>query len=109
VLARRPGLAHPDRPVLVGIKPIDKSARLYSGAHLLTLGALPTLENDQGHVTSVAFSPMLGHWIGLGLLARGRERLRERIRTHSPVRGGDTEVEVVAPVFYDAEGERLRS
>jgi methylglutamate dehydrogenase subunit C len=109
VLARRPGLAQPDRPALVGIKPIDKSARLYSGAHFLTLGALPTLENDQGYVTSVAFSPMLGHWIGLGLLARGRERLRERIRTHSPVRGGDTEVEVVAPVFYDAEGTRLKS
>jgi sarcosine oxidase subunit alpha len=70
---------------------------------------LPTLENDQGHVTSVAFSPTLGHWIGLGLLARGRARLRERIRAHSPVRGGDVEVEVVSPVFYDREGARLQS
>jgi sarcosine oxidase subunit alpha len=109
VLARRPGLSHPDRPALIGVKPIDKSARLYAGAHLLTLGALPTLENDQGHVTSVAFSPTLGHWIGLGLLTRGRERLRERIRAHSPVRGGDVEVEVVGPVFYDREGTRLQS
>ncbi len=108
-LARRPGLLHPDRPALVGIKAIDKSARLYAGAHFLTLGALPTLENDQGHVTSVAYSPTLGHWIGLGLLARGRERLRERIRAHSPVRGGDVEVEVAAPVFYDREGARLQS
>jgi sarcosine oxidase subunit alpha len=108
VLARRPGLSHPDRPALVGIRPIDKSARLYAGAHFLTLGALPLLENDQGHVTSVGFSPTLGHWIGLGLLARGRARLRERIRAHSPVRGGDVEVEVVAPVFYDREGARLQ-
>jgi methylglutamate dehydrogenase subunit C len=107
VLAERPGLTDPLRPSLVGIKPLDRSARLYAGAHFLTLGADPTLENDQGYVTSVAFSPMLGHWIGLGLLARGRERLGERIRSHSPVRGGDAEVQVVSPVFYDPEGKRL--
>jgi sarcosine oxidase subunit alpha len=52
---------------------------------------------------------MLGHWIGLGLLVRGRERLGERIRSHSPTRGGDTEVEVVTPVFFDPEGARLQS
>jgi methylglutamate dehydrogenase subunit C len=107
VLAERPGLTDPLRPSLVGIKPLDRSARLYAGAHFLSLGADPTLENDQGYVTSVAFSPMLGHWIGLGLLARGRERLGERIRSHSPVRGGDAEVQVVSPVFYDPEGRRL--
>jgi sarcosine oxidase subunit alpha len=52
---------------------------------------------------------MLGHWIGLGLLVHGRERLGERIRTHSPTRGGDAEVEVVASVFFDPEGARLQS
>jgi methylglutamate dehydrogenase subunit C len=107
VLAERPGLTDPLRPSLVGIKPLDRSARLYAGAHFLSLGADPNLENDQGYVTSVAFSPMLGHWIGLGLLVRGRERLGERIRSHSPVRGGDAEVQVVSPVFYDPEGKRL--
>jgi glycine cleavage system aminomethyltransferase T len=109
VLARRPGLTDPDRPALIGIMPADKAARLYAGAHFVTLGAQATLENDQGYVTSVAFSPMLGHWIGLGLLTRGRERLGERIRAHSPVRGGDAEVEVVASVFFDPQGARLQS
>jgi len=109
VLAQRPGLADANRPALVGIRPTDKSARLYAGAHFLTLGTEVSLENDQGHVTSAAFSPMLGHWIGLGLLVRGRERLGERIRSHSPTRGGDTEVEVVTPVFFDPEGARLQS
>jgi len=52
---------------------------------------------------------MLGHWIGLGLLARGQERLGERLRAHSPVRGGDVEVEVVAPSFFDPHGVRLQS
>jgi methylglutamate dehydrogenase subunit C len=109
VLARRPGLTDPGRPALIGITPADKAARLYAGAHFVTLGAQATLENDQGYVTSVAFSPMLGHWIGLGLLTRGRERLGERIRAHSPVRGGDVEVEVAASIFFDPQGARLQS
>ena len=87
--------------------PVDKSARLYAGAHLLSLGADASLANDQGYVTSVAYSPMLGTWIGLGLLARGAERTGERLRAHSPVRGGDAQVEVVSPVFFDPQGTRL--
>jgi methylglutamate dehydrogenase subunit C len=109
VLARRAGLTDPDRPALIGIKPADKSARLYAGAHFLVPGAEVSLKNDQGYVTSVAFSPMLGHWIGLGLLMRGPQRLGERIRAHSPIRGGDVEVAVVSPVFFDPDGARLRS
>jgi heterotetrameric sarcosine oxidase alpha subunit len=109
ILAQRPGLIHSDRPALVGIRPVDGSAQLYAGAHFLTAGADSTLENDQGYITSVAFSPMLGHWIGLGLLARGPQRHGERLRAHSPVRGGDTEVEVVSPVFFDPQGTRLHA
>jgi glycine cleavage system aminomethyltransferase T len=109
VLAGRPGLTDPERPTLVGIKPIDKSAQLYAGAHFLALNAEATLDNDQGYVTSVAFSPMFGAWIGLGLLMRGPRRLGERIRAHSPIRGGDAEVEVVSPVFFDPEGARLHA
>jgi heterotetrameric sarcosine oxidase alpha subunit len=108
VLTTRPALTDPFRQVLVGIKPVDKSARLYAGAHFLSSSAEATLENDQGYLTSAAFSPMLGHWIGLGFLMDGRHRLGERLRAHSPIRGGDVEVEVVAPVFFDPEGERLR-
>jgi sarcosine oxidase subunit alpha len=107
VLTERPGLADTNRPALVGVRPVDPSARLYAGAHFLALGAGATLENDQGYLTSVAYSPMLGTWVGLGLLARGPQRLGERIRAHSPVRGGDAEVEIVSPVFFDLEGTRL--
>jgi sarcosine oxidase subunit alpha len=59
-------------------------------------------------VTSVAFSPTLGHWIGLGLLAGGPARHGERVRAYDPVRSGDVVVEVCDPVFYDPAGERLR-
>jgi heterotetrameric sarcosine oxidase alpha subunit len=108
VLAGRPGLTDPNRPTLVGCWPVDRSARLYAGAHLLPLGVKPELELDQGYLTSVAFSPMRGHWIGLALLSRGPERIGERILAHSPVRGGDVEVEVVSPVFFDPDGSRLK-
>jgi sarcosine oxidase subunit alpha len=108
VMAQRPGLVDPERPALVGIRPVEPTARLRAGAHFIPDGAEPVARNDQGHVTSVAFSPSLGHWIGLGLLARGPERHGERVRAYDPVRGGDTPVEVCAPVFLDPKGERLR-
>ncbi|MFA5119803.1 sarcosine oxidase subunit alpha family protein [Zavarzinia sp.] len=107
VLAGRPGLTDPARPALVGFKPVDRVHRLRAGAHFLRPGAEATIENAEGHMTSVAFSPMLGHWIGLGLLVRGPSRLGERVRAYDPVRGGDIEVEVCSPVFYDPEGRRL--
>ena len=68
------------------------------------VGAAATAENDEGYMTSVAFSPMLGHWIGLGLLARGPQRIGERVRAYDPVRNGDVEVEICNPVFFDPEG-----
>ena len=73
----------------------------------MPVGAAATTENDEGYMTSVAFSPMLGHWIGLGVLARGPQRIGERVRAYDPVRNGDVEVEICNPVFFDPEGARL--
>jgi sarcosine oxidase subunit alpha len=109
VLSQRPALIDAQRAVLVGVKPVDRWAQLRGGAHLLTLHTDPTLENDQGHVTSAAFSPMLGQWIGLGLLIRGGERIGERVRVYDPVRNGDCQADIVDPVFFDPEGTRLRA
>jgi heterotetrameric sarcosine oxidase alpha subunit len=107
VLAKRPALIDPDRPTLAGFKPVDPAERLRSGAHFLPLGAKPTAENDEGYMTSVAYSPHVGSWIGLGLLKRGPQRIGDRLRCYDPVRNGDTEVEIVSPVFVDPEGARL--
>jgi sarcosine oxidase subunit alpha len=107
VMAGREALVDPARLALVGIKPIEASARLRAGAHILARGAAATPENDDGHVTSVAFSPSLQGWIGMALIARGRERMGERVRAYDPVRGGDVEVEIRSPVFVDPEGRRL--
>jgi sarcosine oxidase subunit alpha len=107
VMAGREALVDPQRPTLVGLRPVDRGARLRAGAHFLKTGAAATADNDDGHMTSVAFSPSLGHWIGLGFVKDGPARLGEPLRAYDPVRDGDVEVEVCAPAFIDPRGERL--
>jgi sarcosine oxidase subunit alpha len=107
VMAGREALVDPERPTLVGLRPIDHGARLRAGAHFLKIGAEAAAENDEGWMTSVAFSPSLGHWVGLGFVKAGPARLGERIRAYDPVRNGDVEVEVCSPVLIDQQGERL--
>ncbi|MDR3514952.1 MAG: sarcosine oxidase subunit alpha family protein [Azospirillaceae bacterium] len=109
VMARRPALLAPDRPCLVGLRPVAATATLSGGAHLIARGAVANAAADQGHVTSVGASATLGHWIGLGLLANGRARWGEIVRAVDPLRGQDTEVEIVSPLFYDPEGKRLHA
>ncbi len=93
---------------LVGFKPVDTSRKLTAGAHFLKPGAEANMENDQGYMTSVAYSPSLGHSIGLGLIERGDERMGEIVRAIDFVRDNDLEVEIVSAHFVDPEGERLR-
>ena len=59
VLAERPALTDPERPALVGLKPVDPGERLRAGAHFLALDAAATAQNDAGYMTSVAYSPHL--------------------------------------------------
>jgi sarcosine oxidase subunit alpha len=107
-LAERPALTDPARPVLVGLMPADGSTPIRSGAHLYDIGAEVVTANGQGHVTSACFSPTLGHPIALALLARGAERIGQRIRVLDPVRDGDLEAEICSPVFVDPGGGRSR-
>jgi sarcosine oxidase subunit alpha len=108
VLAGRPALLERDRMRLVGFRPADPSRRLHAGAHVVPRDAAITAAHDQGVLTSVAFSPWLGQWIGLGLLQRGPDRVGERVLAVDPVRQNNVEVEVCAPCFIDPQGERLR-
>ena len=105
-LSRRPGLVDPARPRLVGFVPVDPTARLRAGAHFVAPGAAVTTANDEGWMSSVAFSPTLGHSIGLGFLARGAERAGEIVRACDPLRGEEHEVRVVSPHFVDPDGTR---
>ena len=108
VMAARPELIRPDRPAVVGIRPVDPARRLRAGAHILPKGAVPGPDTDQGYVTSACFSPTLERWIGLGLVSHGRERHGETVRAFDPLRGEDYEATLCDPVFYDPDGGRQR-
>jgi sarcosine oxidase subunit alpha len=108
VMAGRKALVAPDRQVVVGVRPVDKSRRLRAGAHVIAKGATPRPETDEGYVTSVCFSPTFERWLGLGLVSRGRERIGEIANAYDPLRGEAYEVELCDPVFYDPEGGRQR-
>ena len=58
-----------------------------------------------GHVTSSYASSVLGYPIALAVVAGGRARLGQTL--YVPMPGGDVEVEVVSPVFYDPTGARI--
>jgi len=62
----------------------------------------------QGHVTSWCWSPNLGAWIALALLANGRARHGETLWAVSPLAGAKARVAVGPPCFIDPAGERLR-
>ncbi len=109
VLSQREALNRDDDLRLVGFVPVDRSRLLSAGAHFVAPGAEPVTENDQGWMTSVAYSPSLGHSIGLGFIASGDSRTGETVRAVDLVRGTDIEVEIVSPHFIDPEGERLRA
>ncbi|QND45930.1 sarcosine oxidase subunit alpha family protein (plasmid) [Rhizobium lusitanum] len=105
----REGLQSPDRPRLVGVKPIDPATSFRTGAHILADGAAATLENDQGYVTSSAFSPSLGHTIGLALVKRGPERIGEKVMVWNGLRNEFTEGLLCSPIFIDPENEKLHA
>jgi sarcosine oxidase subunit alpha len=110
MMAGREGLTHRDREVVVGIRPVDRKMRLRSGSHLLSAGSKPSMANDQGYVTAVAYSPMLEHWVGLALLKRGRERHGEVVQVFDDLRRARRiEAEICDPVHYDRENVKLHA
>ena len=107
-LCLRPELNEDEVVELVGFRPVDRGRELRAGAHFLAPGAAETMDNDQGWMSSVAWSPMLEHHIGLGFIRRGSERLGEVVVAADPLRGSRTDVEIVSPHFFDPQGDRLR-
>jgi methylglutamate dehydrogenase subunit C len=107
VMAMRQGLTDASRAAVVGIRPRRKGDRLRSGAHLLTLKDRPSMAADQGYISSVAWSPMLGEWIGLALLANGRARHGETMQVFDGLRDYHIEAEICAPCHFDPENARL--
>ena len=107
-MAERPGLQDEERERLVGLRPVGAVKQLTAGAHLFEREAEAVRENDQGYITSVAFSPDMGSFIGLGFVKGGPERMGEVLRMVDHLRELEAEVEICSPVFVDPEGGRTR-
>jgi glycine cleavage system aminomethyltransferase T len=109
MMAKREGLVDKNRQCLVGIHAVEKSDRIRAGSHLLKRSAPPSMVNDQGYISSVAWSPMLDRWVGLALLASGRERHGEVLKIFDGLRNSDMLGEVCDPVHYDKENVKLHA
>jgi sarcosine oxidase subunit alpha len=107
-LSERASLNQEDGLILMGFRPVDPNEKLNAGSHFLTKDTAANTHNDQGWMSSVAYSPSLGHAIGLGFIKRGGDRLGEIVHATDPLQGIEVDVEIVAPHFIDPEGERLR-
>ena len=108
-LSEREDLNREDGLTLVGFAPVNRQEDLKAGAHFVSKGKPATTKNDEGWMTSVVYSPSLGHSIGLGFIKRGHDRMGEIVEAADPLRGRSTDVEIVSPHFFDPEGERLRA
>jgi sarcosine oxidase subunit alpha len=108
----RPDMELPDRKQLVGLEPLDPHAVVPEGAQLTDF--VPETARPKtpvpmvGHVTSSYMSPTLGRAFALALVKGGRERLGETL--YAPLADGRAiECRIVAPVFYDPDGEKMRA
>ncbi|WP_433988851.1 Sarcosine oxidase subunit alpha (plasmid) [Pseudoseohaeicola sp. NH-UV-7] len=107
-MSQREGLIEDSRERLVGLKPVGSVKQLTAGAHLFNKSDDAVRVNDQGYVTSVAFSPTLQSFLGLGFLKNGPDRHGEIVRMVDHLRGIETLCEVCHPVFFDPEGGKVR-
>ena len=109
VLSNRDGMINDDGYRLVGVRPVDPAQPLTAGSHFIAKGADPVAVNDGGWLTSVVYSPHLGHSIALGYLKKGATRMGERLRAVNLLAGTEVEIEITSPHFIDPEGARLRA
>ena len=108
ILSEREELNSDDGITLMGFRPVNRGQIIKAGAHFVAVGNKINIKNDEGWVSSAVHSPTLGYSIALGFIKGGHDRIGEIVRAADPLRGTETEVEIVSPHFYDPEGERLR-
>lgn len=97
-------MSRPDRLQLVGLKSLNGQV-LSIGSHLLSAHIKSVPADTEGHVTSSHWSPSLNQPVALAILKSGRARMGEQVNVYA--QGKWLPAEVVAPRFYDPEGERL--
>jgi sarcosine oxidase subunit alpha len=104
---QRPAMQRADRKQLVGLKPKDGRTVLEEGAQIAERPAQRPPMQLIGHITSAYGASTLGFPIALAMLAGGRARMGQTL--YVPMPGGEVEVEVTSPVFYDPQGARINA
>ena len=107
MMAAREGLVNKNRQCVVGIRPCEVRDKIRAGSHLLKKDVAPSMANDQGYISSVAWSPMLNMWLGLALLSNGRERHGEVVKIFDGVRNIHMYGVICDPMHYDRENRKL--
>jgi sarcosine oxidase, subunit alpha len=102
----RPDLIKKDRPHFVGLLPDDPHFVPDMGAQIVTTSSPASGAPALGYVSSAYDSPVLGRSLALGFVAGGRSRMGETIYV-TRLDGPAMPAKLVAPVFYDPDGERL--
>jgi heterotetrameric sarcosine oxidase alpha subunit len=103
-LLDRPAFHDEARPRLIGVRSADGRAGFLGGAQLVTAEAR---NRPVGYITSSAFSPTLGEWVGLALVARSLGEGSELIAA-DPVRNAESRVRLTGIVHFDPDGSRMR-
>ena len=107
MMAAREGLVDANRQCVVGIRPVNERDRLRAGSHILRMGDPPSMGNDQGYISSIAWSPMLNMWLGLALLANGRSRIGEVVKIYDGIRNIHIKALICNAIHFDGENRRL--
>ncbi|HEV7431587.1 MAG TPA: glycine cleavage T C-terminal barrel domain-containing protein, partial [Steroidobacteraceae bacterium] len=105
-LLARPAFHENSRPHLVGLRALDGQGQFLAGAQL-TLASEP--RRPCGHVTSSVFSPTLGEWLGLALVARNLATAGAILTARDPLRDSSTAVRIVPPAHFDPAGARMKA
>ncbi|RUW76518.1 hypothetical protein EOA29_27605 [Mesorhizobium sp. M1E.F.Ca.ET.063.01.1.1] len=77
------------------------------GGAILFLPGDAVAGHGRGRVTSVTFSPELGRYVGLALLAGDAATEGSEIVAAYPMRAETVRARIGSPVFLDPKGERL--
>ena len=105
-MAEREALVDPERPALVGLRPVDKRERIRAGAHIVRHRAGT---ESEGWVTSAHKSFEHDCFVALGMLRRGPQRHGDRLFAVYPLKNETVEVEVTSPHHVDPENVRVRA
>ena len=100
-----PDLGREGRKQLVGLLPLDPNVKLEEGAQIVAQSGAADRDAGPRLVSSSYMSATLGRSFALGLVANGRARLGATL--FATTREGTAPVRLVAPIFYDKEGQRL--